>query len=411
MRLQLKLALSLLLALGVLLRTASAWAQSAVKYKRLRYDETQPGITVDEDTLEVQLQFENEDRFHFDLTHDVVTGASPTGLPQNNTTTGASAAAGKAGQGQQFAKFQDERWAADIGYAPLLSRTLRLDTTLHFSTERDYRSTGITLAPTFELNKKNTVVTPSITLYRDRVLPSNSTPDADKRTVVYALDASQILNPRNVVSLGLALNASEGYLTDPYKRVPVGTAAVDETRPDRRSGGSLQVGLRTKPWDHHALDFKLRYYRDDWDIRSWTGNASLLSELGEKWLLEWFGRYYQQSKAYFWQSTYAAGDSSKYRSADPRLSTFDSTTLGLTGTFKATEHWWFELSFAQYLQLTSTGGKGGEAGHGEGGEAEGRDSASTAAPRMLVGEDSEGGSGKKPFLKATVVSAAAQYRW
>ena len=410
MRLQLKLLLSLLLTLGLMLRTASAWAQSMVKVKRLNYDEAQPGIVVNEDSLEAQLQLENEDQLHLDFTHDVVTGASPTGLPQTNTVTGASALASKPGQGQQFAKFHDERWATSVGYAPLLSRTTRLDTTLHFSTERDYRSTGLTLSSAFDLNKKNTTLTPSVTIYRDRVLPSNGKPNADKNTTLYSFDISQFLDRRNVLSLGVAVNRSDGFLTDPYKQVLVGTVAEDEVRPDHRTGESVQVGWRSKPWEHQSLDLKLRYYRDDWGIQSGTGNASLLTELGEHWLLELFGRYYQQSKAYFWNSTFAAGDTSRYRTADPRLSTFDSTTLGLTGTYKLTENWWFELSVASYLQLTSTGGGGGEGGGGSRGAhgVEGRDSASW--PLLLVGGDTEGGS-PKAFLRATVVSGAVQYRW
>ncbi len=407
MRLQLKVALSLLLLLGLFLRTVSAWAQSAVKVKRLRYDEAQPGIRVDEDSLEALLQFENEDQLHFTFTHDAVTGASPTGLPQSNTTTGASTLASKPGQGQQFAKFHDERWAADAGFAPLVGRTTRIDTTLHFSTERDYRSTGLTVAGTFELNKKNTTLTPAVTVFRDRVLPSNDKPDADKNTAIYSFDVSQILNRRTVVSAGLALNLSHGYLTDPYKKVLVGTAALDESRPDSRAGAALQVGWRTKPWEHEAVDLKLRFYRDDWGIQSYTGNAALLSELGDHWLLELFGRYYQQSKAYFWASSFKAGNADRFRTADPRLSTFDSTTLGLTGTYKWNEHWWFELSFAQYLQLAATGGGEGAGGGGAHGEGE-RETASW--PLLLIGGDSEGGA-PKAFLKATVVSAAAQYRW
>lgn len=347
MRLQLSRCLSWILLAGFCLRAGVAWAQSAVKYKRLRYDEQSGGITVDEDLLEVLLELENEDQASFSFLHDVITGASPTGLPAQDSQTGASLTAGR---GQQYAGFNDERWAAAAGYAPLIQRDTRLDTKLHLSTERDYLSRGLTLGAIFELNKKNTTIAPAVTRYEDRVMPNNDKPSRDKSSTHATLDLSQVLNRWNVLRLGFDFGRESGYLTDPYKQVLIGKTAVDESRPSRRDSYAFTSGWRTKPFERLAFDLSGAYYADDWGIRSRTVRVLSLGELGEHWLWELMYRFYIQDSARFWSDELPAGDTSRHRSSDIRLADIASNTYGATLIYKATEAWWLEGALASYTQ-------------------------------------------------------------
>lgn len=352
MRLQLRRWWTLALLLGVAGKPAEALAQSTVKFKKLRYDEQAPGITVDEDALEVVLDLQNEDQANLFLLHDAISGASPTGLPANDTTSGASTTAGR---GQQFATFDDERYSATAGYAHKLDRTTTLNGQLHYSREDDYLSRGLTLGTTFELNRRNTTLSPSVSYYRDRVQPSNDKPDADKTVTTFAFNATQVLNSWNLVTLGLDFTRSSGYLTDPYKQVLVGGVAMDEQRPDTRMGSSVTVGWRTQPFERHAFDLKLRHYQDDWGIASDTLKLKSLHELGDDWILEIFYRYYQQSAASFWDDRFDTLQPE--RSADPRLARFIATTLGTTAIYKLSEAWWLEGSYARYQQSAQQSAK------------------------------------------------------
>jgi opacity protein-like surface antigen len=405
MRLQLRLWLAGLMALALVFRSAAAWAQSTVKFKRLKYDETAPGVDVDEDLLEVLVQLDNEDQLSASVLHDVVTGASPTGIPENASVTGASATA--AG-GQQTAAFRDERWSYTAGYLPLIGRTTRLKGLLHYSEERDYIARGATLGAAFELNKKNTTIAPAFTCFDDSVLPQNGKPGRSKLTRSAALDIAQVLNTWNVAGLGLSYNRGEGYLTDPYKQVLVGGEALEERRPDHREGYAVQAGLRTKPFERHAFDLSYRYYWDDWGVRSHTYGVKSLSELGEQWLIELFYRYYIQSGADFWASSFAAGDDPRYRSSDLRLAPFQAMTLGITGIYKLSDAWWVEASVAQYRQ-DPTYGYGGD---GED-EHEDEHDDDDDLRHEIEGEGEGGGSliGTGSNVSAWIYSIAIQFRF
>jgi hypothetical protein len=415
MRLQLSHGVAALAALLLALRGTVAWGQSSAKLKRLHYDEGSPGVKVDEDALEVLVQMDNEDQVNFSAIHDVVTGASPTGVPaQTTTVTGASGSSSTSGGGQKYANFNDERWAFSAGYAPLFDRTIRPKISLSYSEEKDYLSKGITLGAVFDLNKKNTTIAPSVTYFDDLVRPTNGKPDRGKTAVDSALEISQIVNSWNVASVGFAYNDSHGYLTDPYKQVLVGTSAVDESRPDTRVGSAVQAGWRTKPFDQHALDLIGRYYWDSWGIESETFAAKTLSELGESWIIELFFRYYNQNAADFWAATFAAGNNDRYRSSDLRLSPFHATTVGLTGIYKISDTWWVEGSVARYTQYAagiSTAGQGtGGGGGGEGdlytnAEREGGEGGDGGGGGAGLG----GGSGSN--VSALIYSLAIQLRW
>lgn len=346
MRLQLRL----LFALGVIawfaLRTTTVWAQSTVKYKRMLYDEAAPGIRVDEDALEVLLELENQDEASFLMTHDVISGASPIGLPEGDVIGGASTAAVR---GQLVVPFEDTRTGVALGYKSQLVRTFALGGTASYSEEDDYISRGLSLSGTLELNAKNTTISPSISYYSDSVMPVEK-PQQEKKTTGFSLGLSQVINSWNLGELGMDLSRASGYLTDPYKQVLVGVTALPETRPDERISVAFRAGLRTKPFPNHAAWLRGRFYMDDWEVYSLTGTASTFHQLDEKLLVELFYRYYRQTEAFFWADSFEGTDQGPYRSADVRLARLTSARVGITTTWRKSDQLWWIFSFARYGQ-------------------------------------------------------------
>lgn len=408
MRMQLRPFFSLLLMLVLILKAFAARAQSFIKAKHLNYDESKPGITVDEDSLDVHLELDNQDQVNVLVIHDAVTGATPTGVPLASpvhAVAGASSAASSHnGIGQQYASFWDDRVGATLGYAPLLNPTTRLNVAVSGSEERDYKSSGLTLGVRIELNKKNTILAPTVTVYDDEVLPTNDKPAGSKHTQVYDFSLSQILDPWNVVGLSLGFSRNQGLLTDPYKKVEVGTQIVDESRPSSRNAVSIGGSWRTTPFPDEGLNLQLSFYGDDWGVNSVTSKVTSLTQLGDQWVIEVFVRLYKQSAANFWAQSFPEGNADPYRSADPRLASFASTTLGIGATYKLSNAWWIEgslASYAQYFNLLSvTPTRSGLA------------QVDSLAAASGGGGGGGGGSGSSsPFLSATVYSLALQFRF
>lgn len=415
MWLQLRYTASLFLIFLVGLRPFVSLAQSVYKYKKLNYTERAPGIVVDQDSLEVLLELEDQSTVNMLVIHDVVTGASPTGVRDALTNTGASTI----GRGQGFANFSDERWAYSLGVSPLITRTAKVSTTLLYSKENDYLSKGISLGFSLELNKKNTTIAPTATFLDDVVTPSNGKPEREKKVNDYTLSLSQVVNRWNLVTMGINKGYSRGYLTDPYKKVQIGTVVVDEIRPELRIKNAVALSWRTKPLKFHAFDLKYRYYWDDWGLRSQTTRLATFHELGESWLFELFWRHYRQSAVDWWDDLYPAGYSGQYRSSDTRLAWFDAVTAGATAIYKIDDKWWLEGSFSSYSQYARGCGFLGVEGMGA-------DESIRMQPLLLNGDDDggsdehgEGGEGltlcgidtRGAYLTATITSLGIQYRY
>jgi len=361
MRMQLSRALSLFTLLGLAAKGQVAQAQSYVKLNELLYDEGRPGITVKETEVEAVVEFENQDKFNLLYVHDSMTGASPNGVVSSTTTvTGASAGAAGSGQlarGQNLTTFKDTRNAYNVGYTLQAGRLLALTGTYVYSKETDYLSQGGQLGFKLELNQKNTTLNGTARQTNDTISPTlPHAVEQKKRTAEYALSATQLLAPWALVNFGYTYGTNQGYLTEPYKKIMVGTAQYHEARPDSRLTQSVSAGIKVKPLDFAAVDLQYRYYWDDWKISSNTTQLRLLGEISESWLTAVTFRNYEQTGAYFWANSLpdAAGPP-KYRSADVRLSPYKSQTLALSATYKLSESWSFDGMVAKYAQWVPQG--------------------------------------------------------
>jgi len=378
-------------------KAGEAHAQSYVKAKQLRYDEGRPGVTVDESELEAVIQFEDNDKLNLLLVNDVITGASPTGIPQSQTTTGASSVAGVGvlARGQGFTPSPEKRQAATIGYSWQATREIALNAMANQSHESDYHSDGGGVGAVLELNKKNTTLAVNYRAANDQVNPKNVAihPEGKgkKQTEEGSLSVSQLVGKAAIVTLGGFYGKAKGQMNDPYKKVMAGGVEIFEKRPDRREnfGGTAQVKLGVT--DGLSMDLRYRYYTDDWKISSQTVQLGAIMELSEEWLVDGHFRHYTQTGASFYKPVFASVPD--YYSSDVRLSPFVAETLSVTGIWRQSENWWYDATLAKYVQV-ATGGGGAPSNGGEE-EEEG----------LPIFNDSHA------MLKAYVFSVSAQYRF
>lgn len=222
---------------------------------------------------------------------------------------------------------------------------LDLGVRTNVSSEPDYLSTSLGTDAVLSLNQRATLLRLSLTYVHDdvgkllrgadRVGPGGR--DLSDRGQVGELDAvvtslgiSQILTPELVGDLGYDLGYLEGFLANPYRQVPVMGNPVDETHPGTRWRhtlyGRLAYHVRPTGTSLHAL---YRAYVDSWDIAALSPEARVYQEIGPFTTLRLRYRFYTQTRAFFYRppEQYTTGDT--YVSADPKMSEFHSSLVGL----------------------------------------------------------------------------------
>ncbi len=126
-----------------------------------------------------------------------------------------------------------------------------------------------------------------------------------------------------------------GYLTDPYKLVSVVDAGgnpvsiVHEERPEDRIRHALYARTLTA-FGRDVLHASYRYYWDDWGVNAHTMDLRYRLQFSGGHYLEPQLRYSLQiSAADFYRPYLPQGETVEFVSADYRLATMTTTTLGL----------------------------------------------------------------------------------
>lgn len=344
-------------------------------YSYQLYEEDGDRIRVEAQYVRGSIDFDADTSFRFQYLHDAISGSSPTGaLP---------------GSAQPFyAELDDVR----EGLLGAVSRRIGdhlIEVEVSRSKEDDYISRGFALTDTIELNQKNTTLTFGLNYLDDRVTVPGLE-KKDKHTYDLFAGVSQVLGKNTIVSANLTLGYTEGYLNDPYKvvqrndviRIPNGFGGFieipvvnlyRENRPDSRFRQVLQLGAR-----HYfegpdaALDATLRLSYDDYGIFSQTLQIEWRQEIGEKFEIVPYVRYYHQNEADFFTNTLNGvpirtpstdpdGSGPNY-SADYRLSSFDALSCGLRMSYRFNDHFSATASYERYV-MDGTGSSSAQSPH------------------------------------------------
>jgi hypothetical protein len=274
------------------------------------------------------------------LGYDTISGASPTGgYPTADATTSASGVSSSNSSIPQVA-YHDTRKSATLGYVHKFGAHLpSID--ISYSKENDYVARNAGLSDAWTLAHGRGTLHFGVSIGRDIVTPviTPTIParlDHDKSSDGFALGWSWIAGERDLLDVSASLTKLSGYLTDPYKIVPITTGAVPEVpeqRPDSRSRRAVLF-----KYGHYfdeangALKTTFRYYWDDWAIRAYTLDLLYDAHVGSRWIVSPQLRLYSQSSASFFAYEFAAPQ--VYMSSDYRLSAFDSVLGGLALSYR-----------------------------------------------------------------------------
>jgi Protein of unknown function (DUF3570) len=152
----------------------------------------------------------------------------------------------------------------------------------------------------------------------------------------YSFGITQVLTKHLLLTTSYEFISDIGFLNNPYRvvridavgdRQNIGVQA--EVYPNTRRSHAASVGVMQyleKP-ARSSVRFNYRYFGDTWGIKADTFEAGYSLYLqSRKWLLDFRYRYYDQSKADFYQDFFAAPLT--YMARDKELSTFTSQSIG-----------------------------------------------------------------------------------
>jgi hypothetical protein len=290
--------------------------------------------------------------------YDAISGATPTGAPSPAGTNGVTTA-----------EMHDHRYAGSItGNFKFGNHTLSPQ--FAYSKESDYRSIGISLNDAIDFNEKNTAVFWGVSHTFDQILPNPGediaiTSPKNKDSTEGLLGISQILDQNTIVGANFTLGYSDGYLSDPYKRVffldfpytPGNPLTVfPENRPDYkfRQVALLSLQHYFEPVQG-AAEVSYRFYHDSFDIMAHTATLQWNQKIGKHAMLSPLFRFYTQTAASFYGTEFPGDPTNptifptpQYYSSDFRLSALNSYTYGISLNVRVQKHVSLEVAYKRY---------------------------------------------------------------
>ena len=289
---------------------------------------------------------------------DVVTGASPTGALASTEIHTTTTPSGNIRSEQAGAiptdQFQDIRTSLDLQWTRPYGDRLTTTVGSHFSREKDYRSLGGSGKLSISFMNGLTTLNLGGSYDGDAVTPSGGrrAPFTDgtvitgtganpKRAVTGLVGLSRVLSRRLMMAVDISHTRENGYLTEPYKVLSVVDAQsgspvgqLTEHRPDTRGRSDVLVSS-VYHGQTDILYLSGRYYWDDWGVNSRTLDFKYRHALERQRYVEPHVRYYFQSRANFFRYSLVDGDPlPEYASADYRLGSLHTITLGGTYGFR-----------------------------------------------------------------------------
>jgi hypothetical protein len=283
---------------------------------------------------------------------DIVSGATPRAYGSaTETVTGVDAVSGAT-------QFSDTRQQARAGLGvntPLVGLTAGYS----YGWESDYRSQTLSAAARGDFLERNFTLGLAYTRNFDSVCDQNNqnaqgpldlqplassddcfkvgAEDVVRRKVsTHTFEPSLVwtATPRLLLQGGGTLQVIEGFQSNPYRRVFVGSQGrspqehVPNLRQRYAAFGRARLAL---PELRAAVSAMARLYRDTWDLRAATGEAEWLQYFGPSLILGAHGRYHLQSGAIFFRTANdyrTLGPVGQYWTGDRELSPLRTLMAG-----------------------------------------------------------------------------------
>jgi len=190
----------------------------------------------------------------------------------------------------------------------------------------------------------------------------------NKKTPSFSAGLTRILDKFTSISFNFTYSFPSGYLSDPYKVVPANQRFIflpeevflfEENRPNERKIMVFYTEIsryfeKLKVGAHLSY----RFFKDDHQLSGHTINLEANRRIGEQWVISPHYRFYHQNQASFYgpqirkYETYMdSPDQSNgpFYSADHRLSSFDSHSVGLKISYFLKDDLLVDTGYDRYL--------------------------------------------------------------
>jgi len=274
------------------------------------------GVEVDGATVLVRKSFAQKFSVYGKYHQDSITGASPDVL------AGAS-------------RYSEDRDEYTLGATYLHDNTL-MNAFYTYSDESDYEANTAGFDISHDMFGDLTTVSLGFS-YGDDTIMRVDAPDfeEDLRRYQYRVSLSQILTKKIKASVSYEATVEDGFLNNPYRFVIIGNVPQglgSEVYPGTRTSQATRIQA-TKYWDFRAATtLGYRYFRDTWDITAHTVDFTYSQYFGERWLTDFYLRYYTQDAANFYSNNFAVARN--YMARDKELSTFDNYSIGAKVSYR-----------------------------------------------------------------------------
>ncbi len=244
------------------------------------------------------------------------TSKKQEGDDAGSSVDGVTAASARGGQGYRP---DDVRHQLGFGVSQAIAGGL-LSVNGLYSKEYDYRSE--TIAGTFARSflQKNTTLQLGYVRSWDKNSPKIFDWSKKKNESSYSVNVTQVLHKRLISQTIFSYDISSGLLSDPYEIVFVGSRNpknFEPVHPDRRVRKAVGLRFNYKLNEKSALQAGMRYYWDDWDVRSVTGSITWAKHVSDFSTISFGLRNYLQSRAFFFKPKYLAPE--QFMTVDSKL--------------------------------------------------------------------------------------------
>lgn len=175
----------------------------------------------------------------------------------------------------------------------------------------------------------------------------------------YTLGVSQVLTKHFILSGTYEAISDQGFLNNPYRRVridggnplTINSGTVLEVYPETRRSHAFSLTGKHYLTSEGSVTGRYRYFWDTWGIIAHNIELGYSQYLGgQSWIFDTHIRYYTQSKAEFYEDSFATAQ--LYMARDKELSTFTDYGIGASITYKFLEEGWYYIDTGSaYLSL------------------------------------------------------------
>ena len=335
----------------------SSWGQNYLRGKYREWIEDNDRVEVRSWYAETEVELEHDWSLEFLGTVDAWSGATPYGLPPASAVTA-----------NEWLRVVPE----EVRKAGLftLSKTIRNhDFSFEYgiSDEPDYLSRSYAVQYSCKMVADTMSFNTGLSLQDDSVKDSAGN-FVNKKTPSFSAGLTRILDKFTSISFNFTYSFPSGYLSDPYKVVPANQRFIflpeevflfEENRPNEREIMVFYTEIsryfeKLKVGAHLSY----RFFKDDHQLSGHTINLEANRRIGEQWVISPHYRFYHQNQASFYgpqirkYETYMdSPDQSNgpFYSADHRLSSFDSHSVGLKISYFLKDDLLVDTGYDRYL--------------------------------------------------------------